>query len=102
MRIATDTPPIILNALQKVDVTRISQAQINNWYKQGTELLVKYPKNVRPLSTVLMKEINLPGVPQEIGDLLSQINYGSLNAFQKIAAEQATKIWINKNLPMRK
>lgn len=102
MKIANDTPKLIINALQNVDVSKLSQSQIQQWYKQGSELLLKYPTNVRPLSAVSMMEINLPGVPQEIGNLLSRINYGSLNTLQRIAAEQITKNWIKKNLPMRK
>lgn len=102
MKIAVDTPKIILNALQNVDVSKLSQSQIQLWYKQGSDLLLKYPTNVRPLNSVNMMDVNLPGVPQEIGNLLSRINYGSLNALQRIAAEQLTKNWIKNNLPMRK
>lgn len=101
MKIANDTPKLILDTLKKVDVTKISKTQIDNWYRQGSELLVKYPKNVRPLSSVQMIDINLPGVPQEIGNLLSRINYNSLNSLQMIAATQLTKGWIKNNLPMR-
>lgn len=101
MRIANDTPKLIIDTLQKVDVTQLSKQQIDTWVKQGQDLLKQFPNNTRPLSSVQFKEIGLNHIPQSVGDLLSQINYSTLNFLTRSLAEQTMKKWITKNLPMR-
>ena len=102
MRIAKDTPKVIIDNLKKVDVAKVSTQRMDELYKAGTLMLSKYPNFTRTLSGVAMIDVDVDDrIPQKFGNLLSQINYGGLNSASKMAAEGMMKKWIKTNLPMR-
>lgn len=103
MRIASDTPKIIIQTLAKVDVSKVSDKRMEELYNAGSSMLKKYSKFTRSLSNISMIDIKVDErIPQKFGNLLSQINYSGLNFITRKTAEQLMLNWVNENLPMRK
>lgn len=103
MRIASDTPKIIVDTLKKVDVSKVPKSKMDELFKAGQTMINKYPEYTRSLSGVQMVDLKLSQeIPQRFLNLLSQINYSGLGFLVKMTAERMMLNWVKTNLPMRK
>lgn len=95
MLIASNTPKIIIDVLRNVDTKKIDQAKLTQWLETAKNHIGTFvPKRQGKFLTV---EVDLPGVPKEIGYFLNNYDFGKVN---RIYIELAKK-WIQSNLPMR-
>lgn len=100
--IASDTPKILIDAIAKVDVSKLTNSQIDNFLKMFDENVgkVSFISRREKGTKIKAKEVSLPGIPDKVLKKISEYDFSKVKLFIPAFKSQIHK-WISDNLPLK-
>ena len=97
-RISKDVPRFIIDMLDAVDYSRITDANYNEWIEIIRANIGKHLRLKKNASSLI--SLDYP-IRQDFCDLLNKYDFNSLSFMKQAAIMPIAKRWANENLPLR-
>lgn len=101
IKIAKDTPPQLLKLAKEIDFSKVPASEVDGKIAQLKHVAEKYniPRRTSPAIAI---EVDMPGCPQKLATLISQMDFSSYSAIIRGLAIGYMRNWLSNNNLLRK